>query len=403
MYAYYDDDEVDTRKDIVIDNGTGMIKAGYSGDSAPKAHFRSCIGYTKEDAPAEILGMPQKPEYIGPPETIEGYIKLVYPLAHGMVEEWDDMQKIWDHTFNELESTVGEDDSADNTVEGVFMTEAARNPKSSRERTTALMFEKYNLDKFYLGTQAVLALYASGRLTGVAVDIGAGVTHTVPIYEGYTMPHAIHRSNIAGKDLTAYLVRCLQYRGVYFTSSAETEIARRIKEDLCYVALDYDEEVDRYENGELAGKTYYMPDGQDVELKEIMCRVPEYLFNSMKLENVENQQLHKLTWDTIMSCDMDVRKDLEGNITLSGGTTMIPGLAERLQKEVQALAPLNAQVRVVDPDERMFAVWIGGSILASLSTFEQNWMRKKSDPHAFPPVTGYDEIGPRLVHVMCSM
>jgi len=290
-----------------------------------------------------------------------------------------------------------------NSIEGAFLTEAARNPKETRERTCQMIFEKYNLNRFYLGTQATLALYSSGRLTGLAVDIGAGVTHTVPIYEGYTMNHAVRRSNIAGRDLTRYMSRVLSQVGIYLTTSAEAEIVRRIKEEHCYVAMDYDAEVAKYESGELNGITYYMPDGQEIKLKEQLCRVPEYLFDSMKLENVENQKLHVLVHDTIKDCDMDVRMDLCDNIILSGGTTLIPGLAERLEKEVQAMMPMNARVRVSAPDDRYLAVWLGASILSSLSTFDRSWVYAKSDPHASPPVLGYDEYGPRLVHMMCNM
>jgi len=340
---------------------------------------------------------------VGPPKMLEGYLRLQYPIQHGMVEDWDIMEQIWDHTFDQLGATVGEQDSELNSINGAFLTEAARNPNKARERTVEVFFEKYNMDRFFIAIQAVLAMYSSGRLTGVAVDIGDGVTHTVPIYEGYTLSHAVHRSNIAGRDLTRYMTRCMMHLGHYFTTSAEKEICHRIKEEHCYVALDYDAEVAAYRSGQKPGIIYYMPDGQEVELQETLCQVPEYLFNSMKLENVENQPLHTVTSDTIMSCDLDVRKDLYENILLSGGTTLLPGLDERLHAEVEKLAPINAKVNVVAAPDRYLAVWLGGSILSSLSTFENNWIYKKSNHDAMPPVVGYDEAGARMVHTMCQM
>jgi len=394
-------EEDDVRPDCVIDNGTGVIKAGYSGEAEPRVKFASCIGYTKAEAPEELLGEPTRTSYIGPEECIHPYMVLKHPISHGMVENWDEMIQIWQHTFDQLGVQMGEEET--NACQGVFLTEAARNPMRSREKACQIFMEHFGCSRFFLGVQAVLALYSSGRLTGLAVDIGAGVTHTVPIFEGYTMPHAIHRSNVAGRDLTTYMVRCLSQVGVYLTTSAEKEIARRIKEEHCYVAMDYDKEIRNFNNGTNPGVTYFMPDGQDVLLKDPLCQVPEFLFDSMKLENVENQSLHSLVQGTVAQCDMDLRKAMYDNIVLSGGTTLIKNLDMRLQMEVQKLAPINATVRVSAPEERYIAVWLGASILASLSTFDKNWVYKHSDMQAYPPVVGYEEAGPRLVHTQCTM
>jgi len=400
---WWDDEDDDSRKDVVIDNGTGLIKAGFSGAPAPGTIFRSCIGLLKPEAPATIMGKPAQDVYVGPPEMLEGYLKLTYPIQSGMIDDWDVMEQIWDHTFSELDCKVGQHDHLENSIEGVFLTEAARNPNKVREKSCEMFFENYTCSRFFLATQAVLAMYSSGRLTGVALDVGAGVTHSVPIYEGYTMGHAVRRSNVAGRDLTTYMVRCLAGCGIYLTTSAEKEIARRIKEEHCYVAMDYDSEVERYRDGSNPGVTYFMPDGQSVRIKETMCQVPEFLFNPMKLENIENRTVHELTADTIKECDLDVRRTLYDNIILSGGTTLIPGFADRLESEVQKLAPINAKVRVSAPDDRYLSVWMGGAILSSLSTFEKQWIYRVSDHNSSPPVHGYDEYGPRLVHMMCQM
>lgn len=237
---------------VVIDNGSSVMKAGFSGEVCPRTTFETCVGHIANHR--GCLSMLNEPAYYVGKQAMEKrrILRLKYPVERGVVANWDDMEKIWKHIFdNELRIEVGSYEEAEEDVTGVLLTEIPMNLDEDRERTTEIMFETYEARRFYLATGPVLSMYASGRTTGVAVECGHGVSHTVPVYEGYSVQHAIQRSDFAGGDLTDYMYKILTESEINLHTAAERESAAQIKEELCWVSMDYNKEVANFEGARL--------------------------------------------------------------------------------------------------------------------------------------------------------
>ena len=172
-----------------------MVKAGFSGEEQPRAIFPAIVGRPKYKQTMEVTNA--KEIYVGDEACQKaGILSLKYPIDSGIVESWEDMENVWSHTFyNELRVNPSE-------CKGVLLTEAPRNPKANRERMLDIMFGTFEVQNCYVAIQAVMSLYAAGRTTGLVVDSGDGVTHTVPVFEGFAVPHAVEKMTIAGRVLT---------------------------------------------------------------------------------------------------------------------------------------------------------------------------------------------------------
>ncbi|MFX1480706.1 MAG: actin, cytoplasmic 2 [Promethearchaeota archaeon] len=369
------------RRAIVLDNGTGITKTGFGGEDQPRSVFPTVIGRPKYGNIMPDVKDYSREWYIGGEAMeLKGIMSLQFPIEHGIVEDWPAMERIWHYTFYT-------DLRIDPSEFPILMTEAPLNPRSNREKMTEIMFETFNVPAMYIATQAVLSLYASGRTTGCVIDIGDGVSHVVPIFEGFALTHAIQRIDLAGRDVTNYLKRLLQQSGFSFVSSAEKEIVRDIKEKLCYVALEPEKEI--MLSNKVAGmaRNFMLPDGEQVKIGLERFLAPECLFNP-SVVGKELPPLDDVVVESISDCELDLRRDLYSNIVLSGGSTMFPGIRERLTREIKEQVAESIDVKIIAPPERMYSVWIGGSILSSLKTFYRMWVTRRD----------YKELGPQVIH-----
>ena len=367
---------------LVVDHGSCLCKAGFAGEEAPCAVVPTIVGTHTHPPPCSQGWIPNF--YAGDEAMSKrGVLNLTYPISRGSIVNWEKMERIWQHTFyNELR--------IDPSEHPILLTEPPLNPKASRERMAQVMFEAFDFPAVYVSTKAVLALYASGRESGALLQSGDGVTYAVPIFEGYVIPRAIVRLNLAGQEVTEYLMKLLAEGGYSLNTTAEREVVMDIKAKVCYVALDFDSEMANAAKSSALNQSYTLPDDNVIVLNKERFLCAEILFKP-SLIGFGVAGLHQCMFESIMKCDVGIHQQLFGNIVISGGNTMFNGLADRLSKEMIWLVAGKRSVKVIAPPERRFSAWVGGSILSSLPTFKPMWITREE----------YDESGPAIVHAKC--
>lgn len=212
-----------------------FVKVGYAGSNFPEHVFSSIVGrpiLRVEEKDAGSLATQIKDIMVGDEaEELRNYLQINQPMEHGVVKDFGDMRHVWNYTFDEKLRI-------DPRGRKILLTEPPMNPKRNREEMCQIMFEEYGFEGVYVAIQAVLTLYAQGLQTGVVVDSGDGVTHVVPVYEGFALPHLTKRLDVAGRDVTRYLIKLLLLRGYAFNRTADFETVRKLKEKVCFTSYD---------------------------------------------------------------------------------------------------------------------------------------------------------------------
>ncbi|XP_021373964.1 actin-2-like isoform X3 [Mizuhopecten yessoensis] len=356
---------------VVLDNGSHRIKAGIAGDDSPRSVFRTVVGMPLFEGQT-IGGRLQKKYYVGE-QVIENMdvLDIRRPIERGIVTDWDVMEKIWHHVFEDLRTVPSENN--------VLLSEPPMNPKSNREKMAQIMFDKIQPLGMYVFSPNVLSLYSSGRGSGLVIDSGYEVTDVSCIYEGYKLNNSTFRADIGGNDITHYLIELLGKQGYMFTTAKEVEEVNMMKERCAYVSQK--NIVDNIQ------RDYTFSNGTTISLGYERYQCMEAMFKP-NLIGSDVCGIHELIAKSIEGCPIHIRSHICANIIVSGSNTMAAGMASRLEEELRALLPRNIKVQVVAPPERSYSTWIGGSIEASLSSSQCMWITPAD----------YEEFGPNVVY-----
>ncbi|XP_075040318.1 actin-11-like [Mixophyes fleayi] len=359
---------------VVIDSGTGFTKLGFSGDEKPQSVLRSVVGVPK------IRGQNAPLYYIGD-GILQGqsniYMKNV--MTHGVVTDWEALEMMWHHIFyTELRT------SPEHLA--IHIADAPLSPTTNREKVAELLFENFEVAAMYISHQSLLSMYSYGRISGLVVGTGHGTSYTAPIYDGYVLPHATYRLDVAGDALTGYLAKLMAECGNPFNKD-EMGIVCDIKESCCYVSSNTEEIQDDKKKSLV---DFILPDGQVISIGNERFRCTEALFAPTILGFPE-VGLPSLVIKSVKKCNPEHQATMLSNVVVCGGSSQLRGFPERLKKEMCRQEKGRSPINVIAGPHRRYSAWLGGSIVGSLDSFQELWISREV----------YDENGPCVVYRRC--
>ncbi|XP_070270026.1 actin-like protein 9 [Myotis yumanensis] len=365
---------------VVIDMGTGTCKVGFAGQARPTYTVATIVG-CQPKKPA-TTGQMVLETFIGEAALVRPELTLVKPIRNGILVDWLAAEFIWRHLLEHDLGIATQDHP-------LLFSDQPFSPSTNREKLVEVAFESMRCPAMYVASQSVLSVYAHGRVSGLVVDMGHGVTSTVPVFQGYHLPHATERLDLAGTHLTTFLAETLLGSGLPL-GQQDLDAVEKIKHCYCYVASDFQKAHARPE--QQCQRSLQLPDGRTVTLGKELFQCPELLFSPPKMPGLSPVGVPTMAERSLSKVPPEVRAHLAQNVLLCGGSSLFRGLEGRFRKEL--LHSLRPEARVVvaaAQPSRNFSVWIGGSILASLRAFQSCWVLREQ----------YEEQGPHIVYRKC--
>ncbi|ELK08109.1 actin-like protein 9 [Pteropus alecto] len=364
---------------VVIDMGTGTCKVGFAGQARPTYTVATIVG-CQPKKPA-TSGQPVLETFIGEAARMRPELTLVQPVRNGITVDWDAAELIWRHMLeHDLRIATGD--------HPLLFSDPPFSPATNREKLVEVAFESLRSPAMYVASQSVLSVYAHGRVSGLVVDTGHGVTSTVPVFQGYHLPHATERLDLAGTHLTAFLAEMLLGSGLPL-GQQDLDTVENIKHRYCYVAPDFQKEQARPEQE--YRQSLKLPDGRTVTLGKELFQCPELLFSPPEMPGLSPVGVPIMAKQSLHKVPSEVRADVAQNVLLCGGSSLFVGFEGRFRAELLRSLPPEEHVVVAAQPTRNFSVWIGGSILASLRAFQSCWVLREQ----------YEEQGPHIVYRRC--
>ncbi|KAH8393294.1 hypothetical protein KR215_002788 [Drosophila sulfurigaster] len=408
---------------LVFDPGHHSLRVGYAQEDSPKAEIPSVVGIGAKAPDTNLDPETKTDNSVTPNNARKYYVDTNYVnvprsqmevqtyMKDGMIDNWELFEKVIDYAYANVIQSEPE-------YHPVLFSEASWNVRNNREKLTELMFEKYNVPAFFLVKNAVLAAFSSGRATALVVDSGATHTSAVPVHEGYVLSQAVVKSPLGGDFLSRQCRQHLEKHGIdlspvykiaskdvvkerdnarftlrklpeNLTQSWQNYMTQLMMQDFQMNVLQvlenpYDERV----AAQIPMVHYEFPNGYHQDFGSERFKIAESLFDNAMLG------AGQLASTSVGMCDADVRLSLFGSVVVTGGNTLLQGFPERLNRDLQLRAPSNTRLKMISANgsvERRFGAWIGGSILASIGTFQQMWISSQE----------YEEAGKSQVERKC--
>ena len=364
---------------VVIDDGSSLFKIGFSGQEAPCGVFQTLVGRPK--VPGIMIGTDQKQIFFGhEAHEKRGILKVSQPINSGEIKNWDDYEKLLHNAlYTELKAIPEE--------VNLLLTEPIFNSDACKEHLVELAFENFNVPGFYLANSAALSLFSTGKTNGLVVESGYGVTQSVPIYEGFTVPHSARRQGVAAQDINTYLIGLIAERGNKLSEGQMYETVENLKEK--YLVVNCTRFEDDSVNME---KKYVLPDNQTLVIDDEVRRASEISFEP-SIVGIKRMGLIEMVIDSIEKSNPEIKKDIVSNVLLCGGNSLMKGFQERMEEKLSEDLPneLSKSFRLLAGVERKYFCWIGGSILSSMSNFQTMWITKAE----------FLESGSSIIHKKC--